>query len=422
MAFFIDTRGEPTQGSRIGEAIGQGLGQGFQIGMQSKLSDLLQQRQIEREASENERINENLYKIKSRANPTVVGNLYKLMLEHGGMERSNRARDIAVGLPVESIDQTNMISESLPKTINPNEPIQELTSPESRTQGHEPGSTKDLENRRSQVIDAYNKEKDPSVKKEIYSIVNDLNKQILDQKKEKRENKLANYKLEAEQRGVIKKINDDYNATLKKRPIYRIMESKAPELQSTTTLKRFLMDKFDLPPGLLLNPDAEVLEKVSQQLLRGITAEYSGAGRILQSEVENYVRSNPSLLNSPEGMQKLAKISMEFDNIAEKKWQLKNQIVKEYRAMKELLPEDIDTQILERSKDFEEEAFKKIEDIMNVNGVQSAQQVKAMEQSKFKIGQTTESLPKPNEVPPGAIFKDDKGNRFKSNGQTWQKL
>lgn len=422
MAFFIDTRGEPTQGSRIGEAIGQGLGQGFQVGMQSKLSDLLQQRQIEREASENERINENLYKIKSRANPTVVGNLYKLMLEHGGMEMSNRARAIAVGLPVESVPQTDMIPESLPKIINPNEPIQELTTPESRTQGYEPGSTKDLENRRSQVIDAYNKEKDPSVKKEIYSIVKDLNNQILGQKREERESKLANYKLETEQRGVIKKINDDYNATLKKRPIYRIMESKAPELQSTTTLKRFLMDKFDLPPGLLLNPDAEVLEKVSQQLLRGITAEYSGAGRILQSEVENYVRSNPSLLNSPEGMQKLAKISMEFDNIAEKKWQLKNQIVKEYRAMKEPLPEDIDTQILERSKDFEEEAFKKIEDIMNVKGIQSAQQVKAMEQSKFKIGQTTESLPKPNEVPSGAIFKDDKGNRFKSNGQTWQKL
>ena len=422
MAFFIDTRGEPTTGSRIGEAIGQGLGQGMQAGMQLKLSDMLQQRQVDREAAENERINESLYKIKSRANPTVVGNLYKLMLEHGGMERANRARAIAAGLPSEAIDQPNMIPEPLPKTINPNEPLQELTAPESKTQGYEPGSSKDLEYRRAQVIDAYNQERDPLIKKEIYSTVKDLNKQILDQKKEERESKLANYKLEAEQRGTIKKINDDYNATLKKRPIYRIMESKAPELQSTTTLKRFLMDKFDLPPGLLLNPDAEVLEKVSQQLLRGITAEYSGAGRILQSEVENYVRSNPSLLNSPEGMQKLAKISMEFDNIAEKKWQLKNQIVREYRARHETLPEDIDTQILERSKDFEEEAFKKIENIMNVKGLQSAQQARAMEQSKFQIGQTVQSLPKPSEVPPGAIFKDDKGNRFKSNGQTWQKL
>ncbi len=422
MAFFIDTRGEPTTGSRIGEAIGQGLGQGMQAGMQLKLSDLMRQKEIDREGSENERVNQELYKIKSRANPAQVGKFYKLMIEHGGIERVNRVRAIAAGLPVGASGQIDIRPEQLPKTIDQNAPIPDLTAPESKIPQYEQGSTKDLENRRARVIDDYNEEKDPLVKKEIYSTVKDLNKQILDQKKEERENKLANYKLEAEQREVIKKVNDDYNATLKKRPIYRIMESKAPELQSTTTLKRFLMDKFDLPPGLMLRPDAEVLEKVSQQLLRGITAEYSGAGRILQSEVENYVRSNPSLLNSPEGMQKLAKISMEFDNIAEKKWQLKNQLVKEYRARKEMLPEDLDNQILERAKDFEEEAYKKIENIMNVKGMQTPQQMQAMEQSKFQIGQTVEALPKPNEVPPGAIFNDGKGNRFKSNGQTWQKL
>lgn len=422
MAFFIDTRGEPTQGSRIGEAIGQGLGEGMRIGMNYKLSELMQQKEREREGLENERLNQELYQIKSRANPQLVGNFYKLMLEHGGTARANRARSIAAGLPAEPVAPMLTKAEKLPKTINPNEPIPEQATPESTIPQYEPGSTKDLENRRAQVIQAYNEENDPTVKKEIYSTVKDLNKQILDQKKEERENKLANYKLEAEQRGVVKKVNDDYNATLKKRPIYRMMESKAPELQSPTVLKRFLMDKFDLPPGLMLNPNEEVLEKVSQQLLRGITAEYQGAGRILQSEVENYVRSNPSLLNSPEGMQKLAKISMEFDNIAEKKWQLKNQIVKEYRARKEMLPEDLDTQILERSKDFEEEAFKKIENIMNVKGIQTPQQMQAIEQSKFQIGQTLESLPKPSEVPPGAIFSDGKGNRFKSNGQTWQKL
>lgn len=422
MAFFIDTRGEPTAGSRMGEALGQGLGQGMQVGLQYKLSELMQQKELEREGLQNERVNQELYNIKSRANPQLVGNFYKLMVEHGGAERANRARAIAAGLPAGVPGPTEMKPEKLPKTIDANAPISELTAPESKIPQYDPGSTKDLENRRAQVIDAYNEEGDPKVKKEIYSTVKDLNKQILDQKREERETKLTNYKLESEQRDVIKKVNDDYNATLKKRPIYRIMETKAPELQSTTTLKRFLMDKFDIPPGLMLKPDAEVLEKVSQQLLRGITAEYQGAGRILQSEVENYVRSNPSLLNSPEGMQKLAKISMEFDNIAEKKWQLKNQIVKDYRSRKEPLPEDLDTQILEKAKDFEDEAFKKIQGIMNVKGVQTPQQMKAIEQSKFKVGQIVNTLPSPAEVPPGAVFKDDQGNRFRSNGQTWEQL
>lgn len=411
MTFHIDRRGEPTPQSVMGESFGEGLSQGLQY----KLSDMLEQ-------NKNKKLNTELFGIDSGASPQIVSNLYKLMVEHGGTERANRARTIAAGLPSGVPGPTETIPEQIPKTINPKAPILEAKAPEAKAPVYETGSSQDLENRRAQIIDAYNKEKDPAVKKEIYSTVKDLNKQILDQKKEERETKLTNYKLEEEQRGVIKKVNDDYNSTLKKRPIYRLMESKAPELQSTSTLKRFLMDKFNLPAGLMLNPDSEVLEKVSQQLLRGITADYSGAGRILQSEVDNYIKSNPSLLNSPEGMQKLAKISMEFDNIAEKKWRLKNQLVKEYRSRKESLPEDLDTQILEMSKDFEEEAFKKIENIMNVKGMQTPQQMQAIERSKFQIGQTLETLPKPNEVPIGAIFKDEEGNRYKSNGQTWQKL
>lgn len=391
----------------LGASIGRGFSSGVSKGMDLKLSDMLEQKKIDRESKRNEGINESLYNIKSGANPQVVGSLYKVLLEHGGMKRANRARDIAAGLP-DKVDAERQ--EEPPKYINPNEPVQEPEIPEQEAPEYEVGSVKDLENRRSKIVDDYNLEEDPKVKKEVYSTIKDLNKQILDQKKEERENKLANYKLEAEQRGTIKKVNDEYNATLKKRPIYRIMESKAPELQSTSTLRRYLMDRLNLPPGVMLNPTSEVLEKVSQQLLRGITAEYSGAGRILQSEVENYVKSNPSLLNSPEGMQKLARISMEFDNIAEKKWQLKNQIVKEYRARKEMLPEDLDTQILERSKDFEEEAFKKIEDIMSVQGT-----------SNFKPGQTVDKLPNANEVPPGSIFTDDKGNSYKSDGRTWKK-
>ena len=175
---------------------------------------------------------------------------------------------------------------------------------------------------------------------------------------------------EKEPKEFIKKIDDEFNNTLKKRPIYRIMEAKAPELQKGSTLRKFISEKYHIAPGLMFKPNEEVLEKLSQQLLRGISGDYKG--RILQSEVENYTKSNPSLLNTPEGMQKLAKISMALDEVSEKKFNLKNEIVKDYRKRKEPLPEDLETQIMEKVADFQDESYRKVEDIMNVSGVENS--------------------------------------------------
>lgn len=207
------------------------------------------------------------------------------------------------------------------------------------------------------VIDAWNKAQDVRRKEEELAL-----------KRTK-----TFFEVEKTPREFIKQLNTDYGKALKQRPIYKLMESKAPEIQKGSVARRFLMDRFELPAGMMLNPTEEGIDKVAQQLLRGISADYKG--RILQSEVENYMRSNPSLLNSPEGMQKLARMSMALDKMTEKKWHLKNEIVAQHKKEGQPLPEDLESEILEKAPDYSDEAYYEIEKIMGVNGVQKINDV-----------------------------------------------
>ena len=95
MAFFIDTRGEPTTGSRIGEAIGQGLGQGMQAGMQLKLSDMLERQKSERLLDQHAAMNKQLglnklLGVRELRVPTdQVLNTLKQMSEYGDRQALN---------------------------------------------------------------------------------------------------------------------------------------------------------------------------------------------------------------------------------------------------------------------------------------------------------------------------------------------
>lgn len=270
MSFFIDMRGEPTTGSRIGEAIGQGIGQGFQTGMQLKLSDMLQRQATEREEANNARINKQLYGIDSGANPQAVGNFYKLMIEHGGLERANQARSIAAGVPTEGMISTPIMQEKLPKKINPQEPIPEPKQVEPEIPGYEQGSAKDLENRRAKVIEAYNEERDPKVKKEIYSTVKDLNKQILDQKKEEREARNEAREVRAEQNTMLKPYIDRAKELRQQNQKDReslLLARKAINMGDTNSWSQFFAQRYGADP--LKSSATQLLSLASKEFTIG---------------------------------------------------------------------------------------------------------------------------------------------------------
>jgi len=63
------------------------------------------------------------------------------------------------------------------------------------------------------------------------------------------------------------------------------------------------LSKLGIPLGVLGNPDAEQFEKLSQELMKNITGTYGS--RILQTEVVSFMKSIPTLMNSPEGQKRL---------------------------------------------------------------------------------------------------------------------
>jgi hypothetical protein len=60
-----------------------------------------------------------------------------------------------------------------------------------------------------------------------------------------------------------------------------------------------LLEKVGLPLGVLNNPDSEEFDKLSKDLLKGMSTYFPG--RINIVEVENFLKTIPSLMNSREG-------------------------------------------------------------------------------------------------------------------------
>jgi hypothetical protein len=105
-----------------------------------------------------------------------------------------------------------------------------------------------------------------------------------------------------------------------------------------------LLEKFGLPLGVLNNPESEQFDKLSQELVKNIQGTYGS--RILKVEVDNFMKSIPTLLNSSEGRKRLID-----------QWKILNEGKKvQYEAYREVLkenpkslPRDFKLQVLDRA-------------------------------------------------------------------------
>lgn len=75
------------------------------------------------------------------------------------------------------------------------------------------------------------------------------------------------------------------------------------------------MEKLELPLGLLENPSNELYSKLSQDLLKGLPETYGS--RILQVEVENFLKTIPTLMNSASGRRMIASNMLKLGEMKE---------------------------------------------------------------------------------------------------------
>src|SRR6185437_7803706 len=75
------------------------------------------------------------------------------------------------------------------------------------------------------------------------------------------------------------------------------------------------LDALGIPLGALDNPSSELYQKVSQDLLKGLPETYGS--RILKVEVDNFLKTIPTLMNSSEGRRMIASNMLKLGEMKE---------------------------------------------------------------------------------------------------------
>lgn len=164
----------------------------------------------------------------------------------------------------------------------------------------------------------------------------------------------------------IEKVLTGYEAYKRDEGVLNQMEQIAAKGKLTSPLAVTALEKLGLPIGVLSNPDSEQFEKLSQELMKNITGTYGS--RILQTEVVSFMKSIPTLKNSPEGQKRLIR-----------QWQILNEGKKAYYdAYKDIkkknpkrLPPDLHEQVLEAAEgrlDKLSNEFRKLNSSVKVKG------------------------------------------------------
>src|ERR1700678_88879 len=120
------------------------------------------------------------------------------------------------------------------------------------------------------------------------------------------------------------------------------LEALGKENKLTTPLMAKLSESLGIPLSVLGNPASEEFQKVSQGLMSNITQTYGN--RILQVEVENFLKTIPTLMNSEEGRKRI------IDNMKTllSPSQLAYDEYKKIRKEQGRVPIDLHEQVLER--------------------------------------------------------------------------
>lgn len=212
----------------------------------------------------------------------------------------------------------------------------------------------------------------------------------------------------SQHRDFRKEVSTNYKDALESEMRLNRMEELNKNGTLTGPSTAMILEKMGLPLGVLGNPDSEEFDKLSKDMLKNIRT-YFGA-RINVVEVENFLKTIPSLLNSPEGRDRVI-------NNLRMLLEPRKMMFDEYRKIKQEskesgkpMPIDLEETVIERIKPQLDELSKKFQ--------QGSPQPEIAKEAQAG---TFEKMP-PAKNHNGTIIEDDKGVRYKSNGKTWRKI
>lgn len=129
---------------------------------------------------------------------------------------------------------------------------------------------------------------------------------------------LANQKFESSykaQEDFIDEVTKSYRAfETDTKPRLMQMQHMDPEDLIGPTANVFL-ESMGIPLGALSDPSSELYNKLSQDLLKGLPETYGS--RILKVEVDNFLKTIPTLMNSPEGRRMISSNMLKLGEMKE---------------------------------------------------------------------------------------------------------
>ena len=99
------------------------------------------------------------------------------------------------------------------------------------------------------------------------------------------------------------------------KPKLEYLQKKSTDEQLIGPTANAFLETLGIPLGSLENPGSEVYQKISQDLLKGLPESYGS--RILKVEVDNFLKTIPTLQNSPEGRRMIASNMLKLGEMKE---------------------------------------------------------------------------------------------------------
>lgn len=168
-------------------------------------------------------------------------------------------------------------------------------------------------------------------------------------------------RLEAERvSNLATEIENDYEAAQNENMRLGRMEKLSEKGDLSTPLMVKTLNTIGLPLGVLGNPDSEEYAKLEADFLRDVRKVFPG-GRITNYEVQAYMKTVPSLMNSKEGRKAIIRNRKLMNEAKELRYKAYRDILKENKGIKPRnMGIEIQDRVRERMGDIEEEFIENI--------------------------------------------------------------
>ena len=355
--------------TNVGSQIGQSLGQGLSQSMSQAAQQQYQKGQLQEELMQAQKILSNpnmneqdkqvgLYQsLKSR--PDIAKQIYDQYLTQNQLSLRNQGQSNQSNQNQQIISDIEKRRGLTPGSLNAyaNDPkmAEQITRPSAETkktqasQPIDPDQLKRIQKVRSTPgfedmddLEQFEAFIDAGVSKENAEAYAKIKGQKLERRGKEFE---KSYK---SQEGFIKETTDKYKSfETEMKPRLLQMQNMDPEKIIGPTASVFL-EHLGIPLGALEDPSSELYQKLSQDLLKGLPDTYGS--RILKVEVDNFLKTIPTLMNSVEGRRMIGSNMLKLGEMKEVYYNEMRKQQIDHLDNNKVLPRDFQQRIFDQVK------------------------------------------------------------------------